>query len=234
MSKFESTEGPIMPFFRRGNLVFLTLLLASASAAAQPTPSSAPAGCVRSVGSPDKAVSEIHSPNSYLQDFFDASFCPETVAEPVVTAAFSNWVSRPAGFGDGWNAYGYHYGVSVTDDVNGKFMRSFVFAWASHHRDTFTPIENGTAWKRLGLALEHSIFLEPGKSRAFNWSGLPASLASAALSNAYQPAEQQTVSATAARFGTNCAGYAFGNVWTQLLHNSSEKHRAIYRIIAVR
>ena len=38
--------------------------------------------------------------------------------------------------------------------------------------------------------------------RTFNWSGLPASFASAGLSNTYQPCEQRTWTATLERAGT--------------------------------
>ena len=168
----------------------------------------------------------------YVEDFFNSTFTPETVWQPALTAGFSNWVSQPSGFGSGWNGYGYHYGVAVADNVNGKFMRKFAFAAISRHEDVFSPVQTGGKWKRIGLALEHSILVAPGtRSKSFNWSGLPASLASAALSNAYQPAEQRSVSATFSRFGTNCAGYAAGDVWYQFLQIVT-KHHVLYRVFS--
>lgn len=151
----------------------------------------------------------------YFKDFVDSAFLPETAWEPALTGAYSTWVSQPPGFGSGWSAYGYHYGVGVADNVNGKFMRRFAFAAIAGHRDSFTPFTSGGKWERFGLAAEHSIFVDPVGRSSFNWSGLPASLASAALSNAYQPAEQRSISATFTRFGTNCAGYVIGDLWTQ-------------------
>lgn len=67
-------------------------------------------------------------------------------------------------------------------------------------------------WERLAHAAVHNIITE---RRAFNWSSLPASAVSAGFSNAYQPAEQQTWAATAQRFGTMQAGYAFGDLYTE-------------------
>jgi hypothetical protein len=170
----------------------------------------------------------------YVEDFLNSTFTPETAWQPALTAGFSNWVSQPPGFGSGWSGYGYHYGVAVADNINGKFMRKFAFAAISRHEDGFIPIQTGTKWKRIGLALEHSLFVSAGASpRSFNWSGLPASLASAALSNAYQPAEQRSVSATFIRFGTNCGGYAAGDVWYQFLQIVT-KHRVVYRVLTNR
>jgi hypothetical protein len=51
--------------------------------------------------------------------------------------------------------------------------------------------------------------------KSFNWSALPASFASAGLSTAYQPREQQTWSATLQRIGTNSAGYLVGDLFTE-------------------
>lgn len=161
--------------------------------------------------------------NIYFTDFVNSVFVPETAWEPALTSAYSNWVSQPPGFGSGGSGYGYHYGIGVADNVNGKFMRRFAFATVAGHRDDFVPFTSGGKWKRIGLAAEHSIFVDPLDRSSFNWSGVPASLASAAVSNAYQPAEQRSISATFSRFGTNCAGYAIGDLWTQAKQIYSKK-----------
>ncbi|HEV2133835.1 MAG TPA: hypothetical protein VGR47_06190 [Terracidiphilus sp.] len=167
----------------------------------------------------------------YGKDFVNSVFTYETPLEPALTGAFSNWVTEPRGFGTDRSGFGYHYGVSLADNVNGKFMRKFAFAALSRHEDEFVPIATGGKLKRIGLALEHSILTTKGSEpKNFNWSGIPASLASASLSNAYQPPEQQSVSATFARFGTNCAGYAAGDVWKQLLQIVGAR-RIWYRVL---
>ncbi len=170
----------------------------------------------------------------YTEDFLNSTFTPETAWQPAITGAFSNWITQPAGFGTGWSGYGYHYGIAISDNVNGKFMRKLAFASLSRHEDKFEPITTGGKWRRISLALTHSVFVSSSsESRTFNWSGLPASLASATLSNAYQPAEQRSVSATFSRFGTNCAGYAAGNVWNQLLQIATA-HRVWNHILTNR
>src|SRR5215813_6643216 len=81
--------------------------------------------------------------NVYFKSFREDTFKIETLAQPVSTAAFSNWVTKPAGFGTGWEGFGYHYGVALADNVNGKFMRKFVFAAASKHVDEYHPKGSG-------------------------------------------------------------------------------------------
>jgi hypothetical protein len=153
----------------------------------------------------------------YAKDFFQATVSLETIVMPASSAAFSNYISQPSGFGDGAEGFGYHYGVSLADNVNSKFMRKFAFAAASHQRDNYQSLGGGNGfWRRVGNAALHTLFADPKDSRrTFNWSGLPASFAAAALSNAYQPAQQRTWSATFTRFGTNSAAYMGGDAWLE-------------------
>jgi hypothetical protein len=148
-----------------------------------------------------------------FKEFLTSTFSVETIVLPATTAAGSNFITKPAGFGSGAEGYGYHFGVALADNVDGKFMRQFAFALASGHPDHYNPKDKGTMLSRFLNAAGHSIFVDPQNSnRSFNWSGLPASLASAALSNAYQPSQQRTWSATLQRFATNSGGYLFTDV----------------------
>ena len=155
--------------------------------------------------------------NKYFKSFVDETFKnPGTLIQPAFTAAFSNWVTKPAGFGGGAEGFGYHYGVSVTDNVSGKFLRKFVFAAASGHVDNYQPKEKGKFFRRFMNAAGHSVFVDPqAEKKSFNWSGIPASFASAGLSAAYQPSEQKTWSATMQRAGTNGAGYLVGDLYKE-------------------
>ena len=76
----------------------------------------------------------------YAEDFVKATFqSPETVWEPAISAggsvAWNDFVSPIEGFSSGWKGYGHHYAVALADNVNGKFMRDFVLAAASHQED---------------------------------------------------------------------------------------------------
>jgi len=153
------------------------------------------------------------NPGDDFKAFLTSTFSVETIALPAVTAASSQFVFKPAGFGTGAEGYGYHYGVSLADGVSGKFMRKFVFALASGHPDQYHPKQEGSIFARFLNAAGHSVFVDPQvKTKSFNWSGIPASFVSAALSNAYQPSQQQTWSATLQRGATNSGGYLFADV----------------------
>lgn len=155
--------------------------------------------------------------NPYFKSFVDDTFKnPGTLAQPVFTAAFSNWVTKPAGFGTGGEGFGYHYGVALADNVNGKVMRKLVFAAASKHVDKYEPKGSGNFFGRFMYAAGHTVFVDPqADHKSFNWSGLPASFASAGLSNAYQPSEQRTWPASLQRAGTNSAGYFAGDLFSE-------------------
>jgi hypothetical protein len=164
--------------------------------------------------------------STYADDFYEATLHKstfETLAAPAVTGAFSNYVTQPSGFGSGGEGLGYHYGVSLADNVQGKFLRKFVFAAASGRPDKYCPLGSAVPFKmRIRNVVLHSVFSISQSSRAFNWSALPASLVAATLSDAYQPDQQKSVSATFERFGTNAAGYIFGDFLAEMTFKPKE------------
>jgi len=171
----------------------------------------------------------------YGHDFLAATVNFGTLWEPAVSAGWSNFVSKPAGFGTGAESYGYHYGVALADNVSGKFMRDFVFAAASHQPHAYVPLGSGTFPNRIWHALKFTVIVSSQASDPkFNWSGIPASLASAGLSNVYQPAQQRTVLATFERAGTNTAGYIFGNIWLEFTKKPMENHNRIRAMVKSR
>ena len=153
---------------------------------------------------------------SYFHDFEQATFSTasgalSTAFVPPTTAAFSNFVYRPNGFGSGADAYRYHYEVALADNINGKFLRKLIIPAISQRRDIYETDRQGTFLQRLTRASRHSLFYD-SRSDNFNWSGLPGSAVSAAVSNLYQPSAQKTWTATLERTGTNSLGYWFADV----------------------
>jgi hypothetical protein len=172
----------------------------------------------------------------YAHDFWNNTWTLETVWEPAISAggsvAWNDFVSPSDGFGPCWQGYGHHYAVALGDNVNGKFMRDFAFAAASHQEDNYSPPKNDRFWKRIGYAALHTFVVTPeDSSKKINWSGVPASLASASLSNAYQPAPQRTWSATFERAGTSTAGYAVGNVFDVIVAALKDRHPLFHSLL---
>lgn len=180
------------------------------------------------------------SPGVYEKDFEKATFQPGTLLVPALSAGavvgWSDYVSPVNGFGRGWQGYGHHYAVALGDNVNGKFMRKFVFAAASHHEDNYLLTAGGFR-ARMALAAAHTLYVNPDTNdwkltwKTLNWSGIPASFAEAGLSNAYQPAPQRNWSSTFTRVGTETAGYAAGNVLAAVIDALKQKHPRLARIL---
>lgn len=178
------------------------------------------------------AISWRDQTSTYWLDFESAVLQPETLLTPAGTAAFSNFVTQPPGFGSGTTGYGYHYGVSLADNVQGKFFRKFVFAGASHREDTYYILgDKPSVGKRIENVLLHSIFSIPQCSHRLNWSGVPASLVSAAFSNIYQPDSQRTLSNTMMRFGTNSGGYVLSDVLSEFKFSHRKQPSHTMRVV---
>jgi hypothetical protein len=167
----------------------------------------------------------------YWSDFERATLQPETLLTPAYTAAFANYVVEPAGFGGGGTGLGYHYGVSLADNVQGKLFRKLVFAVASQRDDKYYMLGDlPPVGKRVENVLLHSIFSVPQCSHQLNWSGLPASMVSAAFSNLYYPDEQRTLASTMTRFGTNSAGYILSDVLSEFKFGRRKQPSHVIRV----
>lgn len=158
----------------------------------------------------------------FAKDFAKGAWSVETFVVPALTATGSNFIyPQTTDYGTGFEGWAHHYGVSVLDDVNSKFMRRFVFAEASGRLDRYCADGSGPSFTLKDRSLNvlgHSLLKFPRQGlhwRNINWSALPASLASSALSTAYQPSPQRTWGAMAQRFGINAGGYALGDAWEE-------------------
>ena len=152
----------------------------------------------------------------YLRDFGQAIVTSPTGAlatsfVPPATSSFSNYVSRPRGFGPASAGEWHHYRVALADDVCGKLLRKLIIPAVSKERDIYVTDRQGAFYQRFMRASRHSLF---SGSTKLNWSDLPGSAVAAAISDLYQPTAQKTWAGTLKRFGTNSAGYWIADeVW---------------------
>src|SRR5262249_11369090 len=157
-----------------------------------------------------RAVAQAPDAAEHFKAFTRSVFSPGTILVPGSSAAFSQFVSKPADFADGAEGYGHHYGVALADNVSGKFIRDFGFPVLFRQNVKYVPDHaKAGVWHRVGHACIHSVITD---DRRLNFSGAPASFAAAGLSNLYQPQEQQTWPATFKRTGTNAGGYLLGDL----------------------
>lgn len=145
--------------------------------------------------------------------FVDSVVSPGTVLTPAGSAAFSQFVFKPGGFDRGALGYGEHFGIGLADNVDGKFLRDFAFPTMFRQDVVYNPDSaSASTWHRVGHAMLHSVVLDAKQHHHLNFSGVPASFASAGISNLYQPQEQRNVTATLERVGTNAGGYLLGDL----------------------
>jgi hypothetical protein len=158
------------------------------------------------------AVTQTQDAAQHFKDFTHSVISPRTVLMPGASSAFSQFVTKPAGFDPGAKGYGEHYGVALADNVSSKFIRDFGFPVVFRQDVKYVPDQPNTGvWRRVGHACLHSVIVGTDK-RQLNFSGVPASFAAAGVSNLYQPQEQRTWSATLQRTGTNAGGYVLGDL----------------------
>jgi hypothetical protein len=159
-----------------------------------------------------RAVAQAQDSAEHFKDFTHSVMSPGTVLIPGASSAFSQFVTKPAGFDPGAKGYGEHYGIALADNVSGKFVRDFGFPVVFRQDVKYVADQPSTGvWHRVGHACLHSVVVGTDK-RQLNFSGVPASFATAGLSNLYQPQEQRTWSATLQRTGTNAGGYVLGDL----------------------
>jgi hypothetical protein len=149
----------------------------------------------------------------FVHDTVSKSSLPSTFVAPLGSAAFSQYVVKPAGYGSGGGALAYHYGVSLLDSVKGKFVCDFGFPVLFKQNPHYSRLSGScTAGQRALHVLKSAVLIDNGK---LNWSSLPASAALAGLSDAYVPDPQKTWSATLTRIGTNVAGHIVGEAYEE-------------------
>ena len=89
------------------------------------------------------------------------------------------------GYGQGAAGYGKRFGAGLADETASGFFGTLLFASVFHQDPRYYRLGAGPLKKRLGHALIGPILTHKDSGgRAFNWSGILASIATSALSNA--------------------------------------------------
>jgi hypothetical protein len=120
------------------------------------------------------------------------------------------WVAFDAGlaqanndfpeYGQGAAGYGKRLGAGLANEAAGGFFGTFLFPSFLHQDPRYYRLGTGPFKKRLGHALIRPVLTHKDSGgRAFNSSGLLASIATSSLSNAYYPEANRGVGATFSR-----------------------------------
>jgi hypothetical protein len=120
------------------------------------------------------------------------------------------WVAFEAGlaqanndfpeYGQGAAGYSKRLGAGLANETAGGFFGTFLFPSVLHQDPRYYRLGTGPFKKRLGHALIRPLLTHKDSGgRAFNSSGLLASIATSSLSNAYYPEENRGVCPTFSR-----------------------------------
>jgi len=120
------------------------------------------------------------------------------------------WVAFDAGlaqanndfpeYGQGAAGYGKRLGAGLANEAAGGFFGTFLLPSFLHQDPRYYRLGTGPFKKRLGHALIRPVLTHKDSGgRAFNSSGLLASIATSSLSNAYYPEANRGVGATFSR-----------------------------------
>lgn len=143
----------------------------------------------------------------------DESIVPSRPFSSAVTAAIQQARDVPAGYGEGWEAYGRRFGSSMGSATAANVFGTFALASLFRQDPRYFVHPNASPGARIGYALRR-VVVTPTDSggRAFNISGLLGALMAESLANAYLPDPERTAGKTFQRFGIRIGGGAAVNV----------------------
>jgi hypothetical protein len=154
-----------------------------------------------------------------LEDSFDYYAYPSAG----IFAGLNMWQKQTPSFGQGAAGFGKYYGVSFADQTIGNMMSESIFPVMLRQDPRYFPMARGGFWKRTRYAISREWITRNDSGRnGFNYSELGGNATAVAISNAYYPAENRTVSDNASKYGQQIGLDAFFNIlkefWPDIRH----------------
>lgn len=144
-----------------------------------------------------------------LEDSFDWYAYPAAG----IFAGINMWQKQTPSFGQGAAGFGRYYGTAFADQTIGNMMSESVFPTLLHQDPRYFPMATGGFRKRTWYAVSREwITRNDNGKNGFNYSELGGNAAAVAISNAYYPAENHTVSDNAYKYGQQIGLDAFFNI----------------------
>jgi hypothetical protein len=148
-----------------------------------------------------------------LHLFTDDTFDRWTIVKAAGDAGIGQLANRPH-YGQGAVGYAKRFGAAVGDSVSEDFFTSFAFPALLKQDPRYFRLGPGSTGRRRFIYALDRVFVtrrDTGGSAA-NFSFIFGTAAATALSNAYYPERDQTVSYTLVRFGERIAVQGAENV----------------------
>ena len=155
----------------------------------------------------DRFLRSAHSTDTWLGAVFDSLYSQATGAYPE--------------FGGGMGGYGKRYGAAIAGAEAGNFFGRFLYPTLLHQDPWYFPSHQNGITNRLAYAASRVLITRSDDGRnVFNSSFILSELTQAALSNAYIPYRNETVSGTlenaAASLGSVAQAYILNEFWPDI------------------
>ena len=178
------------------------------------------------------AESKCQDPATNWQDFRCRAFCAGTIVWPVFSATRGYIFDHKDGYSSRPPGLAHRFGVSVADNIDGKFMSSYLMQTLSgHRREPYRYI--GLTWARCERRqTQPPCRTAPAARRSdtgwsfknFNWSAMPASAASTAVSDIYRPQEERAFGENVHRFSLSLGIFAAKDFASEFLCGTTKFH----------
>lgn len=168
----------------------------------------------RSIFFPDIAdTPRALTPKEKFELFLSDSIAPNQVFTSVVGSAIAQADNSPAGWGQGWDAYGKRFGSSMARGASSEFFGTFLLASVLRQDPRFFPEANPTFGSSIKYSLSRVVITrnDAGTNEG-NWSGLLGPLMAEGLANVYWPDQDRNAGQTLQRYGLDLALRAGGNM----------------------
>ena len=130
-----------------------------------------------------------------------------------ILAAQSWALNSDPEFGQGASGYARYYGHAFADGVSGTFFTEAIVPTLTHQDPRYYTRGHGGFLRRTGYALSRTFVTKTDSGgTSFNWSEVGGNGLTAALSNAYYPAQERGLSQTFRNWGTQMESAALNNI----------------------
>jgi hypothetical protein len=130
-----------------------------------------------------------------------------------VIAAQSYGLNSDSELGSGIAGYGRYYWRAYADGVSGTFFTEAIVPALTHEDPRYYTLGHGGFFRRTYYALSRTVLTKTDSGgTTFNWSEVAGNGAEAALSNAYYPPQERSLSQTARNWATQMESAALNNI----------------------
>ena len=144
-----------------------------------------------------------------------------SVGAVVIGSAYGQAVNHPAGWGQGWDAYGQRFGADMARVASYNFFGTFVIASLTHEDPRFYVRRNLNFGQSVEYAAKRLIITRSDSGEeVVNYSGLLGPLAGEGLANVYYPPGSRGFGSTMIRYSTDLgwrfAGHLLRQYWPSI------------------